>query len=132
MTLFVDASALVAMIGGEAEGEAMAEAMRADGDPLWSPISCWEAVVAVRKSRSIPLQAARREVETVAAVLPLRLVEIGEDERRIALDAHQRYGKGSGSMARLNMGDCFAYACARTNGATLLYKGDDFIHTDLA
>jgi ribonuclease VapC len=42
-----------------------------------------------------------------------------------------RYGKGR-HPARLNMGDCFAYACAKTNDARLLYKGDDFSHTDLA
>ena len=48
-----------------------------------------------------------------------------------AVSAHARYGKGHHD-ARLNMGDCFAYACARTNNARLLYKGDDFSRTDLA
>jgi ribonuclease VapC len=131
LTLFVDASALVAMIAGEREGEALAEAMRAADDPLWSAMSCWEAVVALRKARGISLEAAREEVEAIATVMPFRLVEIGEEERRIALDAHAIYGKGR-HAARLNMGDCFAYACAKTNGATLLYKGNDFSYTDLA
>jgi ribonuclease VapC len=43
----------------------------------------------------------------------------------------ERYGKGQHSKARLNMGDSFAYACARVHKATLLCKGDDFIHTDI-
>ena len=131
MTIFVDASALIAMIAGEQEGEAVAAAIRADNDPLWSAMSCWEAVVALRKARDISFEAARDEVEMAAAALPLRLVEIAEDERCGALDAHRIYGKGRHD-ARLNMGDCFAYACARTNGAKLLYKGNDFSKTDLA
>lgn len=61
----------------------------------------------------------------------LDVVPIGAAETEEALDAHDRYGKGR-HRARLNMGDCFAYACAKTNGAELLYKGDDFVHTDLA
>jgi ribonuclease VapC len=131
LTIFVDASALIAMIAGEAEGEKLAATIRTDGDPLWSAMSCWEAVVALRKARDISFEEARGEVEAVAAALPLQLVEIGEEERRGALDAHRIYGKGR-HPARLNMGDCFAYACAKTAGATLLYKGDDFRHTDLA
>lgn len=59
------------------------------------------------------------------------LVAIGERETAVALDAYQRYGKGTGHPAKLNMGDCFAYACAKTNNARLLYKGVDFTHTDL-
>lgn len=131
MTLFVDASAMIAMIAGNAEGETVASAIRADGDPLWSAMSCWETVVALRKARGVSFKVARLEVEALAVALPLRLVDVGEEERRIALDAYDKYGKGR-HPARLNMGDCFAYACARTNGAKLLYKGDDFSRTDLA
>ena len=61
----------------------------------------------------------------------LRVVSIGELERDEAIRAAARYGKGH-HPARLNMGDCFAYACAKTNDARLLYKGDDFSKTDLA
>ena len=49
-----------------------------------------------------------------------------------ALDAHARFGKTSMHPARLNMGDCFAYAMAKQHGVPLLYKGDDFAQTDLA
>ena len=42
-----------------------------------------------------------------------------------------RYGRGTGHPARLNMGDCFAYALAKTRNLPLLFKGDDFIHTDI-
>ena len=58
-------------------------------------------------------------------------MEVGERELRLAIDAHARYGKGR-HRAALNMGDCFAYACAKANDAKLLYKGEDFSKTDLA
>ena len=49
-----------------------------------------------------------------------------------AQDAFERYGKGQRHPAQLNMGDCFAYACARHWSVPLLYKGDDFAQTDMA
>ena len=56
---------------------------------------------------------------------------IGEQELEIATDAYAQYGKGR-HPAALNMGDCFAYACAKANRASLLFKGDDFAKTDIA
>lgn len=53
-----------------------------------------------------------------------------EQARRARL-AFQRYGRGSGSPAKLNFGDCFAYALSAVTGEALLFKGEDFIHTDV-
>lgn len=131
MTLFIDASAFVAMIAGEPDGANLYARMKGDRDPIWSAMSCWESIRAVHKSSAVTFEAARADVEAAASVLGLRLVPVGEVERQIALDAYARYGKGRHD-AKLNMGDCFAYACAKTNGAKLLYKGDDFSKTDLA
>lgn len=58
------------------------------------------------------------------------IVTIGKAEQRLALDAYARFGKGQ-HPAKLNMGDCFAYACARANGLPLLFKGNDFGQTDI-
>lgn len=49
----------------------------------------------------------------------------------LALAAFERFGKGSGHPAQLNLGDCFAYAIAKRHGIKLLYKGNDFSQTDL-
>ncbi|BBD36979.1 truncated ribonuclease [Aminobacter sp. Y103A] len=57
---------------------------------------------------------------------------ISGDVGSLAIDAGMRYGKAVGHPADLNFGDCFAYACARSLGAKLLYKGSDFSRTDLA
>lgn len=131
MTLFVDASALIAIVANEPEAESLARQIFVDDDPLWSPLSCWESISGLRRALGISARQARDEIEAWAASRPLRLVEIGDAERRIALDAFERYGK-SIDPTGLNFGDCFAYACARTNNARLLYKGDDFAQTDLA
>lgn len=132
MSIFVDASVLIAMIAGEAEQDRFATILRDEPDLYWSAMVCWEAIAGLRSSYRWPVAAARSQVEEVTARLPLRLMPIGEAERAVALDAYERYGKGSGHRAKLNMGDCFAYACAKTHGAQLLYKGDDFTHTDMA
>ena len=120
------------MLLDEPEKMAMTAAIDGDRDILWSPMSCWESVSALRSSGKLDTAEARSRVDEAAALLGFRLVPISDAELRIALDAYLTYGKGSRHRARLNMGDCFAYACAKANGARLLYKGDDFIHTDLA
>lgn len=130
MTLFVDASALVAFIAEEPEQAMVAAAVASDPDPLWSVMTCWEAVSALKNSYDLTIDEARDEVERSAIAMELRLVRIDREELTIALDAYQRYGKGQ-HRARLNMGDCFAYACAKTNNARLLCKGNDFSKTDL-
>ena len=131
MTVFVDASALVAIVAGEEDRGDLLERLAREEQALWSAMSCWETVSSLCHGREMTMRVARLEAEQAARDLELRLVPIGAEELGIALEAYERYGKGSRHPARLNMGDCFAYACAKTNGANLLYKGNDFIHTDL-
>ena len=132
MSVFVDASALVAITKGEPERAALLDRFTSFERGFWSPVSCWEAISALARSYEMPISDAIVEIQNTAATMHLKLVEIDQEELDAALDAYRRYGKRSGHRAKLNMGDCFAYACARTNGACLLYKGDDFSKTDLA
>jgi ribonuclease VapC len=128
--MFVDASAWVAILANEPEALAFEERLLGADLVLVSPIVVWEAVRAVAKSiRVEPARAAeltRGYMESVRA----RTVAIGQPEEALALEAHARFGKGV-HPARLNMGDCFAYACAKTHGVPLLYKGGDFALTDI-
>lgn len=62
----------------------------------------------------------------------IEIVPIGEDEARFAIEAFSKYGKGRGHAAQLKLADCLSYACAEGRGLPLLYKGNDFSHTDLA
>lgn len=61
----------------------------------------------------------------------LRTVPFDEAQASIAIEANRRFGKGSGSPARLNLGDCFSYALAKSSSLPLLFIGDDFVHTDI-
>lgn len=74
----------------------------------------------ISRSMDLLLDSARIELEPVTV-----------GQARIARAAHARFGRGSGSPARLNYGDCFAYALAKDLEEALLFKGDDFVHTDI-
>jgi ribonuclease VapC len=131
LTILVDASAIVAIVYGEPEADAFADIIELHNDRCYCAIGAWEAAQAIARLRGISIHQAADAVAGFAYEAGLRLVPIGESEEREAITAAARYGKGC-HPARLNMGDCFAYACAKTNGAELLYKGDDFALTDLA
>lgn len=132
MTIFVDASAIVAIVASEPEADAFADAIEGHDDRCYCAVGAWEAAHAVARLRGVSLRAAADAVGEFVSEAGLRIADIGDTERHEAIDAAARYGKGSEHPARLNMGDCFAYACAKTNGAILLYKGNDFSQTDLA
>lgn len=131
MTLFVDASALVAIILDETEATGLELALNAEEHRVTSGLALWEAARAIGRTVPGGAEAGMSEVERYRRGFDIELVPIGMAEATEALTAHARYGKGTGHPAALNMGDCFAYACAKTNNAKLLYKGDDFGHTDL-
>ena len=72
-----------------------------------------------------------RRLDELLANSRIEIVPVSADHARIARAAYRDYGKGSGHPARLNFGDCFSYALAAELREPLLYKGDDFVHTDV-
>ena len=129
--VFVDASAMIAMIAGEHDADDLANRLGAVPAPrLCSALSVWETAAGLCRSHNLTAAMARRTVHSFLSYYEFRLVDIGAPESKVAADAYVRFGKGR-HPASLNMGDCFAYACARTNRATLLFKGDDFAKTDI-
>ena len=88
-----------------------------------------EAALVIDGSRD-PIASRRFDdffKEASIAVEPVTL-----EQARLAREAYRDFGKGSGHPAKLNFGDCFAYALAKATGEPLLFKGDGFIHTDIA
>ncbi|WP_288409560.1 type II toxin-antitoxin system VapC family toxin [uncultured Sphingomonas sp.] len=130
MSAFVDASILVAILAREPDYIEQNDRLLSYETLLWSPISRWEAIGGLARSTRYGDALSAEITDAFADENGFEMVSIGEAESRIAVEAHHRYGKGRHD-AKLNMGDCFAYACARTNNAALLYKGDDFARTDL-
>lgn len=129
--MFVDSSALVAILLREPEADQLADRMAEQTMLLTSALAIFETVAALTRVKRISAAAAEARVRAVLALTGIEVVAIDDDAGRAAVDAFERYGKGRGHPAQLNMGDCFAYALARLSGVALLYKGDDFARTDL-
>jgi len=128
--MFVDASAMVAMMIGEPDAPDLLQKLEAASRRITSPVAVYELTVALARAKAKPLGQVRLSVKEFLARSEIEVIGIGTVEGDLALDAFERYGKGR-HPARLNMGDCFAYACARTHGVPLLFKGDDFGQTDI-
>lgn len=130
MTVFVDASAIVAMIAREPEAKSFGYYLGVTADRVTSPLAVWESVRGVQSARGVAFAEARVLVTDFLSAAMLRVVAIEPGDATVALDAHARFGKGVHS-ASLNFGDCFSYACAKRLDAELLFKGNDFVHTDI-
>ena len=128
--IFADASAMIAIIAGEAEADRLANLLEADDVRLCSPLSVWETIAGLCHSYTFSVASARARVRLFLEAGDFRFVEIGEREFEMATDAYAEFGKGR-HPAKLNMGDCYAYACAKANRAKLLFKGEDFAKTDI-
>ena len=130
--MFVDASALVAILKREPGQQELADRIDRAEAPFTSAIALVETVMSLAKQKSLSVEATHGDVALLIERAGLGVSAIDARTGELAIEAHARYGKGSGHPARLNLGDCFAYAMARQHGVPLLYKGDDFSRTDLA
>ena len=126
--MIIDTSALIAILRDEGDARDMAVAIQDAQVRRISAANFLETAVVIDASRD-PV-ASRRFDELVQAA-ELRVEAVTFDQARIARDAYRDFGKGSGHKAGLNFGDCFAYALAKTTGESLLFKGNDFGHTDI-
>ena len=129
--MFVDASAIVAILTGEPEADALADALDAARLPITSAVAVFEAVLGICRKRHASIAEAQEDVREFLETAGIRTVSITSREAEAALDAFARYGKGRGHPAQLNMADCFAYAAATNYRAALLFKGEDFTKTDI-
>jgi ribonuclease VapC len=129
--MFLDASSIIAMLGDEAEGDAFADALAGARIRLTSPLAIWETVASLVRQYALSVPEARAKVRDFMATAKVDMVPIGENELTVALDAYDQFGKGR-HPARLNMGDCFAYAAAKCNRTPMLHKDDGFYLTDVA
>ncbi len=75
--------------------------------------------------------AGAKAFSRLMSVAGIEVMPFDAGQAEIALDAWRRYGRGR-HKASLNLGDCAAYALAKTLNEVLLFKGDDFPHTDIA
>jgi ribonuclease VapC len=128
--MFVDASALVALITAESDADALAARLNATSVRMTSAVAIYEATLAIARKHSWTTDEAKALALDFLVLTSIEIMPISGAEADAALEAHERFGKGR-HPARLNIGDCFAYACAKTHGLPLLFKGDDFAKTDI-
>ncbi|MGH9405963.1 MAG: type II toxin-antitoxin system VapC family toxin [Terriglobia bacterium] len=126
--MIIDASALVAILRGEPEALACAQAIAGAGHRRISAVNYVEAAVVIDGSRD-PI--ATRRLDDLLRAAQVVVEPVTEDQAKVAREAYRDFGKGSGHPANLNFGDCFAYALAKVTGEPILFKGGDFTHTDL-
>lgn len=128
--MFVDASAAIAIIAAESDSESLLARLRKAERVFASPMVVWEAAVGLAKQKRCPLEEAEAMVGELLQAAGADLIAIDAEIGREAIRASRLYGKGRHD-ARLNFGDCFAYACAKVLNVPLLAKGNDFPLTDI-
>jgi len=126
--MVLDTSAVIAILRAEPEAEEFLALLA--GAPICrlSAASFVEAGLVIRQDQT---GAYRQALEALLDEFSIRIEPVSEHQARLALDAHGRFGKGTGHPAALNYGDCFSYALARDADEPLLFKGGDFSHTDV-
>src|SRR5712675_1268095 len=126
--MIIDTSALVAILRAEPEAKDCAVAIERNQIRRVSAANFVETVLLIDGSRD-PI--ASRRFDDLVKEAQIAIEPVTEVQARIAREAYRDFGKGSGHPTKLNFGDCFAYALAKTTGEPLLFKGDDFVHTDI-
>lgn len=126
--MIIDTSVLVAILRDEPEQAAYRRLIASAPVSRLSAGSLVELSIVVDKARDAVLSGA---LDSLLESNDIRIEPFTETQARIARSAYQRFGRGSGHPAQLNMGDCFAYALARELGEPLLFKGRDFALTDI-
>jgi len=126
--MIVDSSALVAILRREPERQAFSQALKDSSKNRISAASYFETSIVIDSARD-PI--ASRTLDDLIEIFKVEIEPFAAEQAQVARHAYRDYGKGSGHPAQLNFGDCFSYALARAKREPLLYKGDDFIHTDV-
>ena len=139
--MYIDASAIVAILAEEEDAPAFAARLDAAPPPFYiSPLTFYEATVSLAaklaRQTGLPndsalIDRAQKAVAEFIVSLGVKEILISPDIGRKAIEAAKLYGRPVGHRANLNFGDCFVYACAKAYRLPVLYKGNDFSHTDL-
>ena len=126
--MILDSSALIAILHNESDAKRFADKIEDASVCRISAATFVETAAVVDGSRNPVLS---RRFDDLLRDAEIKIEPVTEVQARIARDAYRDYGRGSGHPAKLNFGDCFAYALARDTGEPLLFKGADFSHTDI-
>lgn len=127
--MIVDTSAVIAILRDEQDAMTYAEAIATATITRISAVNYVETAAVIDSSRD---PVASRRLDDLLREARVVIEPLTETQAHIAREAYRDFGRGSGHPARLNFGDCFAYALAKDLSEPLLFKGADFRHTDVA
>jgi len=130
--VFLDNSAVVAVLAGEPDAASFAAKLEAEPERISAGHVLLEASTRLASLLGLTPTVADGLVTRLFREADVDIVPITEEVAQIAVAAFERYGKGRGAVANLNLGDCLSYACAKAHDARLLFKGSDFSQTDIA
>lgn len=134
--MFVDASAIVAILTAEPDDEDLARCLeQAQSKPVTSVIAVWEAVAGIYRKKQISMAQAEAHVREFLATAGVELISVSPEELSVALSAFDRHGRHRYPESQRNMGlnlaDCFHYACAKARDVPVLHKDPGLAATDI-
>ena len=130
--MFVDTSVIVAILSGEEDAALWSDRLENASVRFTSALVTLEAVMRLSTKLAIePIEIAAT-IQLFLEEAEIEIVPIEAGDATLAVQAFSDYGKGRRHPAQLNLADCLSYACAKRHKVPLLYKGNDFTHTDLA
>jgi len=126
--MIVDTSAIVAAVTDEPDGAVFRNAILGAESLAMAAITVLETRIVLHSRYGT---AAVSAFDEMLESFSIEVVPFDAELARVAFEAFRRYGKGQGHPAQLNIVDCTAYALAKIRNETLLFKGDDFLRTDI-
>jgi ribonuclease VapC len=125
--IVVDTSAIVSIIRQEDDASIFADIIDDQDRTLISAVSFVETSMVVNGRR---LDVDLANIEEILVAMSIEVAPLSLDDGKAAVSGFMRFGKGR-HRARLNFADCFSYGLAKSRNIPLLFKGDDFVHTDI-
>ena len=129
--MFIDTSVIVAILSREPDATEFANRIAAAPRCCTSTLVVVEAAMRLSTKLGVDPVEVDKRIQALLIEAGITLVEMDAKTASLAVQAFANYGKGRGHPAQLNLADCLSYACAKAQGIALLYKGNDFAHTDL-
>ena len=130
--MFVDTSVVVAILADEEDAFDWSGKIGQAAKRITSPLVVLEAAMRLSSLLAVEPRIVETAIEAFVRQTEIEIVPIESGDAKLAIQAFSDYGKGRGHPAQLNLADCLSYAAAKSRGMPLLYKSNDFSHTDLA
>ena len=130
--MFIDTSVIIAILSQEDDAREFAEIIEAAPDRYTSALVLLEAAMRLSTKLNVDPVIVEERLRYFVVEAQIEIAPMDERTASLAIKAFADYGKGRGHPAQLNLADCLSYACAKSLGTRLLYKGRDFAKTDLA